>query len=283
MVAPGISLSSLCPSPGATWYSLPWVAISLRFGPVDTPLLGRVVLVTGAARGIGASVALAAARAGADVAVNDLSVEALADVVGRVRALTRRSAAFQADVSDRAQVRTMVDAIEEHFGQIDGLVNNAGIMPYTPFLEIDEQTWQRVLQTDLNGAFNCSQAVLPGMLSRGRGSIVMIASRIGQIGWPQLAHYAAAKAGMIALGKSLAREFGPKGIRVNSIAPGVTNTEMGHLSMGGEVGRHRLAELPLGRFAEPEEVAEAVLFLLSDSSSLFLGQTLNPNGGGYMP
>lgn len=250
---------------------------------MDAPLSGRVILVTGAARGIGACVALAAARAGADVAVNDLTREAMRDVVERVQTLDHKCAAFPADVANRVTVRAMVEAVEAQFGRIDGLVNNAGVMPYTPFLDIDEQTWDEVLQTDLKGAFNCSQAVLPGMLKCGTGSIVMVASRIGQIGWPGLAHYAAAKAGMIALSKSLAREFGPKGIRVNSIAPGVTNTEMGHLSMGGEVGRRRLAELPLGRFGEPEEVAEAVLFLLSDASSLFFGQTLNPNGGGFMP
>lgn len=247
-------------------------------------LEGRVVLVTGGCRGIGAATAIAAARAGADVAVNHLADEdRVCEVVDQVRALGRKSEPFTADVGQRSQVQAMVGDIIERFGRIDGLVNNAGIMPYEDFLDIEEASWERVLRADLWGPFHCSQAVLPGMVERGSGAIVMVASRIGQIGWPGLAHYAAAKGGVLALTKSLAREFGPRGIRVNAVSPGVTNTDLGHLSMGGEVGQKRRAELPLGRFAEPEEVAEAIVFLLSDAASLFLGQTLNPNGGGYMP
>ena len=251
---------------------------------MSLPLEGRVVLVTGACRGIGRAVALAAAAAGADVAVNHLNeADQACGVVTEVEALGRRCDAFAADVADESATRAMVAAVEARFGHIDGLVNNAGVMPYQDFLEIDAASWDRVIRTDLYGPFHCSQAVLPGMVARGTGSIVMVASRIGQIGWPRLAHYAAAKGGLLALTKSLAREFGPRGIRVNAVAPGVTNTDMGRLSMGGEVGQKRQAELPLGRFGEPAEVAAAVIFLLSDSASLFLGQTLNPNGGGYMP
>jgi 3-oxoacyl-[acyl-carrier protein] reductase len=121
------------------------------------------------------------------------------------------------------------------------------------------------------------------MLRSGGGSIVNIASRLGQVGWADVAHYASAKAGAIALAKSLSRAYGQQGLRVNTVAPGVTNTAMGRSVMDGEVGRRRMAELPLGRFGEPEEVADAVIFLLSDASSLFLGQTLGPNSGGLMP
>jgi 3-oxoacyl-[acyl-carrier protein] reductase len=250
----------------------------------DASLGGKLVLVTGASRGIGEAIALRAAQAGADVAVayheQAAGAEAVAD---RIRALGRRAGTFAADVSDSDQARAMVARVQDELGPIHGLVNNAGIMPQTPFLEISDAEWNQVLSTDLSGAFACSQAVLPSMLERGSGSIVMISSRLGQIGFSGVAHYTVAKAGMIALAKSLAREFGPRGIRANAVAPGVVVTDMGAQVMDGEVGRKRMAELPLGRFGTPPEIAEAAVFLLSDASSLFLGQTLNPNCGGYMP
>ena len=248
------------------------------------PLAGQLILVTGASRGIGAAVAVRAARAGADVAVayHEHSDDAAA-VADEVRALGRRSATFAADLADPAQARAMVERVQDEFGAVDGLVNNAGVMPQSPFLEISQAEWDQVLSTDLTAAFACSQAVLPGMLERGSGSIVMMSSRLGQIGFAGVAHYAAAKAGMIALAKSIAREFGARGIRANAIAPGVVVTDMGAQVMDGEVGRRRMAELPLGRFGTPPEIADATVFLLSGAASLFLGQTLNPNCGGYMP
>lgn len=242
------------------------------------------MLVTGGNRGIGAAVAVGAAGVGADVAVGYLRGEGeAAEVVARVREGGGEAEAFAADLADRGQARGLVRAVEERFGRVDGLVNNAGIMPTTPFLQISDAEWDAVLATDLSAAFACCQAVLPGMVARESGAIVNVASRLGQIGMAGVAHYAAAKAGLIALTKSLAREFGQQGIRVNAVAPGVTNTAMGRTVMDGEVGARRRAELPLGRFGEPEEVAAAVVFLLSDASALFLGQTLNPNSGGYMP
>jgi 3-oxoacyl-[acyl-carrier protein] reductase len=248
------------------------------------PLHQRLVLVTGASRGIGAAIAVGAARAGADVAVAFHEQEAEAEAVaGQVRALGGRCSTFGADLANPAQARAMVARVERELGPVHGLVNNAGIMPQTPFLEISDAEWDTVLRTDLGAAFACSQAVLPAMLERGSGSIVMISSRLGQIGFAGVAHYSSAKAGMIALAKSLAREFGPRGIRANAIAPGVVVTDMGAQVMNGEVGRKRMAELPLGRFGTPPEIADAAVFLLSDASALFLGQTLNPNGGGFMP
>ncbi len=248
------------------------------------PLAGRLVLVTGAGQGIGAAIAVAAAEAGADVAVAYLREREGADrVAEKVRALGRRAGTFPADLADPDQARAMIAQVHEEMGPVDGLVNNAGIFPQTPFLEITDTEWSEVLATDLTAAFTCTQAVLPGMLEKGAGAIVMISSRLGQIGFAGVAHYAAAKAGMIALAKSISREFGGQGIRANAVAPGVVVTDMGATVMEGEVGRRRMAELPLGRFATPPEVAAAVVFLLSDASGLFLGQTLNPNSGGYMP
>jgi 3-oxoacyl-[acyl-carrier protein] reductase len=247
-------------------------------------LSGRLVLVTGASRGIGAATALAAASEGADVAIAyHLEADRAQGVAEEVRALGRRAETFGADLANFGEAQEVVRRVEKEFGAIDGLVNNAGVMPQSPFLEMTEEEWNLVLRTDLTAAFACSQAVIPGMLERGRGSIVMVASRLGQIGFPGVAHYSAAKAGMIALAKSISREFGQQGIRANAVAPGVTITDMGSQVADGEVGRKRMAEMPLGRFGMPEEVAHSIVFLLSDRSALYLGQTLNPNSGGYMP
>ncbi len=254
-------------------------------GPFTSEALAeRVVLVTGASRGIGAAIAKACAATGADVAVGYLSGdEGAGRTVEAVRSLGRRSRAFKADVTDPQAVESMVSATLEEFGRIDALVNNAGIMPESSSTEMTLDEWRRVIDVDLTGAFICTQAVLPTMLGQASGSIVMIASRIGQIGFAGLSHYSAAKAGLLGLTKSLAKELGPKGIRVNAVAPGVTITEMAAEVMEGEVGRKRLAELPAGRFATAEEVADSVVFLLSDAAALFHGQTLCPNGGGHMP
>lgn len=247
-------------------------------------LAGQVVLVTGASRGIGAATAIACAEAGADIAVGYLDgVEGAEQTVAAVQAIGRRAEAFPADVRDESQVSSMVAAILERFGRIDGLVNNAGIMPESRIVDMTVEEWKQVIDVDLTGAFLCSRAVLDGMLERGSGSIVMIASRLGQIGFAGVAHYAAAKAGIIALAKSMAKEVGPAGVRVNSVAPGVTITEMTSDIMEGEVGLRRLAELPAGRFATAPEIAASVVFLLSDAAALYHGQTLGPNGGGHMP
>jgi 3-oxoacyl-[acyl-carrier protein] reductase len=191
--------------------------------------------------------------------------------------------ALQADVSDAGAVDEMISGVEDRFGRIDGLVNNAGVMPESHVADMSIDEWRRVIDVDLTGAFLCTRAALPGMLEHGSGSIVMISSRLGQIGFAGVAHYSAAKAGVIALAKSLAKEVGPRGVRVNVVAPGVTVTEMTADITQGEVGARRLAELPLGRFATAEEVAGSVVFLLSEAGVLYHGQTLCPNGGGHMP
>jgi 3-oxoacyl-[acyl-carrier protein] reductase len=249
----------------------------------ERPLNNQVVLVTGGSRGIGAATAKAAAEAGAAVAIGYLEDAQAADsVVRTIREAGQAADAFQADVSNPVEAKQLITSVEASFGRIDGLVNNAGIMPSSPLVEMSDEEWDAVLRTDLFGPFYCSRAVLPGMVQRGSGSIVMISSRLGQIGWPELAHYSAAKAGLLGLTKSMAREYGPQGVRVNAVAPGFTITDMTRDIVDTESGRRRLAELPSRRFPEPEHVADAVLFLLSDAAALFHGQTLNPNGGGFM-
>ncbi len=246
-------------------------------------LAGQVVLVTGGSRGIGAAISRAAAAAGATVAIGYREdAEAASAVVDSIRESGAVTESFQADVSVPSEARKMISAVESYCGRIDGLVNNAGIMPSSPIVEMSDEEWDVVLRTNLFGPFYCSRAALPGMLQRGSGSIVMISSRLGQIGWPELPHYSAAKAGLLGLTKSMAREVGPQGVRVNAVAPGFTITDMTRDIVDTEAGRRRLAELPARRFPEPENVAAAVVFLLSDAADQFLGQTLNPNGGGFM-
>ncbi len=247
-------------------------------------LAGRIVLVTGSSRGIGAEVAVKAAAEGADVAVHYRSSPEGADrTVARARELGATAEAFGADLGDGVAAEGLVARVIERFGRVDGLVNNAGRTLVGPFLETESAVWDEVIRTDLTAAFHTCRAALPSMLEHGSGSIVNIASRLGQMGVAETAAYSAAKAGLIGLTRSLAREFGPRGIRINAVAPAVTITDMTTDLVDSEEGQRRLRDMPLGRFGRADEVADAVIFLLSDRSSLFLGQTLNPNAGGYMP
>jgi 3-oxoacyl-[acyl-carrier protein] reductase len=247
-------------------------------------LVDRVVLVTGSSRGIGAEVAVKAAAEGARVAVHyHQSHDGAEQTVNRARDAGAEVESFEADIADGDEAEALVQRVIDRFGRLDGLVNNAGRTQVGPFLDIEPADWDAVIRTDLNAAFHTCRAALPSMVDRGSGSIVNIASRLGQIGVAETAAYSAAKAGLIGLTRALAREFGPRGIRVNAVAPGVTVTEMTTDLVDSEEGRRRLRDMPLGRFGRADEVADAVIFLLSDASSLFLGQTLNPNAGGYMP
>jgi len=247
-------------------------------------LAGRVVLVTGSSRGIGAEVAVKAAAEGASVAVHFVrSADAAEHVVDRVRHLGVEGRAFAADIGDGPQAERLVADVIAHFGRLDGLVNNAGRTLVGPFLEMEPAAWDEVIRTDLTAAFHTCRAALPSMVERGSGAIVNVASRLGQMGIAETAAYSAAKAGLIGLTRALAREFGPLGVRVNAVAPGMTITEMTTELADSDEGRNRLRDMPLGRFGRADEVADSVIFLLSDASSLYLGQTLNPNAGGYMP
>jgi 3-oxoacyl-[acyl-carrier protein] reductase len=252
-------------------------------GPAGS-LAGRVVLVTGSSRGIGAEIAVQAASEGATVAVHYVQApDHGATTLARVREAGADGEAFRADVADGAQAEGLVHEVIDRFGRIDGLVNNAGLTQVSPFLDITPDTWDAVIRTDLSASFHTCRAVLPSMLERGSGSIVNIASRLGQMGIAETAAYSAAKAGLIGLTRSLAREVGQRGVRVNAVAPGVVITDMTTDLVESEEGKRRMRDMALGRFGRADEVADTVIFLLSDRSALFTGQTLNPNAGGYMP
>jgi len=247
-------------------------------------LAGRVVLVTGSSRGIGAEVAAKAAAEGASVAIHyHRSEEGARRTLERVRGAGAEGETFAADLTDGREAEGLVERVIDRLGRVDGLVNNAGLTQVGPFLEITPDEWDAVIKTDLTAAFHTCRAVLPSMVERGSGTIVNIASRLAQMGIAETAAYSAAKAGLVGLTRALAREFGPHGIRVNAVAPGMTLTDMTANLADSEEGRRRLRDMPLGRLGRADEVADAVIFLLSDRSALFLGQTLNPNAGGYMP
>jgi 3-oxoacyl-[acyl-carrier protein] reductase len=248
-------------------------------------LRDRVILVTGSSRGIGAAVARRAASEGARVAVHYRTGASQADdvVADAVAAGAPDARVFAADLADGDAAEALVRAVVAAFGRLDGLVNNAGMDQRGPTLELDPATWDAVIATNLSASFRTIRAAIPVMLDQGSGSIVNIASRLGQVGIAETAAYSAAKAGLIGLTRSLAREFGARGIRINAVAPGVTVTEMTTDLVASEEGRRRMRDMALGRFGTADEVADAVIFLLSDASSLFVGQTLNPNAGGYMP
>ena len=247
---------------------------------VTVSLQGRVALVTGAATGIGRASARRLAQAGAWVWVNHLGqFHEAAALVREIEACGGQARAVEADVSDAAAVQRMAAAV----GAVDVLVINAGILQEQPFLETTEADWDWVLGVDLKAVFLVCRAFIPGMLARGQGSIVNIASDLGLLGRERYAAYCAAKAGVIGLSKSLAREFAAQNLRVNAVAPGPVATAMVSLEhMSAEWVEKELA-IPQHRLADPAEIADSVLFLASDLSRFYTGQVLGPNGGSVMP
>jgi len=248
----------------------------------DMKLTDRIAVVTGGARGIGGEIAVAFARAGADVVVADLLDEtAAAPVLSAIEQAGRRSLLVRTDVSDAQQVQDLVAAAHAEFGRIDILVNDAGVVSQVKFDELEVAEWDRVLSINLRGVFLGCRYVLPEMLARGSGKIINVASQLGQIGGLEMVHYSASKAGVIGLTKALAREVSARGVHVNAIAPGPILTDM-MAEETEEWAAKKLAELPMERFGRPEEVAPTAVFLASDDSSYFVGQTLCPNGGDVM-
>lgn len=244
---------------------------------------GQVAVVTGASGGLGRAIVLALANAGADVWINHLGQGDAADAVAQeVLDLGRRSGVIEADVSDPSQVDYLVATVLEEAGQIGVWVNNAGILEEVPVTAISVESWERMLAVNLRSVFLCTRAVLPGMLERGSGSIVNVSSQLGIKGAANAAHYAAAKGGILAFTRSVAREVGDRGVRVNAIAPGPLDTAMNDPYATQVWIATKLTQQVLPRFGKVEEVAATAVFLASPAAALYLGQTLSPNGGGVM-
>jgi 3-oxoacyl-[acyl-carrier protein] reductase len=244
-------------------------------------MTGKVAIVTGAGSGIGRATAARLARDGYAVAVNDLHPDAANLVVAEIVAAGGRAVSSPGDVSNESDVEAIARRARAKLGPVTLLVNNAGFVHQARFVDLTPADFDRMFAVHVRGTFLCIRAVLPEMLSREAGAIVNVASQLGQIGGVELVHYSAAKSAIIGLTKSLAREVGKQGVRVNAVAPGPINTPLA-MALSDEWKRAKAAELPLGRFGEPEEVAAAIAFLASDAASLFVGQTLGPNSGDVM-
>ncbi|MGO8989314.1 MAG: 3-oxoacyl-[acyl-carrier-protein] reductase [bacterium] len=244
-------------------------------------LTGKVALVTGAAQGIGRAIALLLARNGADIVVSDINLEKAEETAKEIRAIGPKATAVRVDVSNLSDVERMVEAIIEKLAKIDILVNNAGITRDKLILRMTEEDWDAVLGVNLKGTFNCTKTVIRHMAKQRSGKIVNIASVVGEMGNAGQANYSASKAGVIGLTKTIAREYAQRGINVNAIAPGYIETPM--TDALPEKAKEELKKLiPMERLGKPEDVAEAVLFLVCEESSYITGQVLNVNGGIYM-
>jgi 3-oxoacyl-[acyl-carrier protein] reductase len=242
---------------------------------------GKIALVTGGAQGIGKAIALLLAEKGSDVIVSDVNLEKAEETAREIEALRRRSMAIRANVAVFDEVEKMVQALIERFGRIDILVNNAGIARDKLLLRMTEEDWDAVLDINLKGTFNCTKTVIRHMSKQRSGRIVNIASVVGEMGNAGQANYSASKAGVIGFTKTIAREFASRGITVNAIAPGYIVTPM--TDALPEKAKEELKRMiPMERLGQPEDVAQAVLFLVSEASSYITGQVLNVNGGIYM-
>ena len=245
-------------------------------------LIGKTALVTGASRGIGREIALELARQGADVIVNYAGSEAKAyEVVEEIKGLGREAIAIQCDVSNNESVTDMVKATIDHFGKIDILVNNAGITRDNLLMRMKENEWDDVMNINLKGVFLCTKAVTRQMMKQRSGRIINISSVVGVSGNPGQANYVAAKAGVIGLTKTSAKELASRGITVNAIAPGFITTEMTD-QLTEDIQNEMLKMIPLAQFGEPKDIAHSVVFLASDDSRYITGQTIHVNGGMVM-
>ena len=245
-------------------------------------LTGRTALVTGGSRGIGRAIALALAEEGADVALNYVSSEAAAkQVVERIHKIGRKAILAQADVADFPDTFRMAQDVLKEFGHLDILINNAGINSDKTFVKMDHASWRKVLSINLDGVFNCTKVFIDQMIKQNYGRVVNITSVIGQIGNFGQANYAASKAGVAAMTKSLAKELASKGVTINAVAPGFTETEMVD-AIPEKVLNKLLEQIPMRRFGKSEEVARACVYLCSSDGDYITGAELSINGGLFM-
>jgi 3-oxoacyl-[acyl-carrier protein] reductase len=244
-------------------------------------LNGRTALVTGGARGIGEAIARAFVREGARVAILDLRLEAATATADRLAASGGKTMAVAADVSDETAVKAAVEVVSAAFGRIDILVNNAGIDTTSLVVDMPTTMWDEMMAINLRGVFLCTRAVLPGMIERKFGRIISTSSQLAHKGAAEMAHYAAAKAGVIGFTRSLAYEVARDGVTVNAICPGPIDTEL-FRNIPEDWRRRKLAELPIGRPGTVDEIAPTAVLLASDEGAYYIGATMNPNGGDVM-
>ncbi len=248
----------------------------------DRKLSGKKALVTGGSRGIGAAIVRLFAAEGAEVALLHLGdSDNAARLVASLAEPSRTALAVECDVADADAVAAAMAEVERTTGRVDILVNCAGVVDQTAFEQIAVAQWDRMIAVHLRGTFLMAQAVWPGMTRRGFGRIINFASQVAYTGMAGLTHYCAAKAGIIGLTRALALEGAQRGVTVNAIAPGPTDTDI-LLGMPAEWRAQKMAELPIGRFASPEEIAPTALLLASADGAFYVGQTLSPNGGDVM-
>jgi len=244
-------------------------------------LTGKIAVVTGAAQGIGQAIATSLAQEGADVVVADLNANRCEDTVARVQQLGRKAMAVSVNVGDWDQVKAMIDRVLKEWERIDILVNNAGITRDGLLMRMKEEDWQMVLQVNVTGTFFCAKAVLPTMSRQRSGRIVNIASIVGAIGNIGQANYAASKAAVIGLTKSVAREYASRNITVNAVAPGFIDTAMTQ-DLSADTKEALLNQIPLKRLGQSSDVADAVSFLCSEKAGYITGHVLHVNGGMHM-
>jgi 3-oxoacyl-[acyl-carrier protein] reductase len=244
-------------------------------------LVGKVALVTGGARGIGAGIAKAFADEGASVAINFLQAREAAKTVKKyVEQAGQKCSLYEGDVSNERFVESMIGGVIKEYGELDILVNNAGIMERIWFKDMSIEDWDRMIAVHMRGTFLCTKFAIDHMFKRGQGKIINVTSQLGQIGRIMWVHYSAAKAGIIGFTKALSREAAPMGVYVNAIAPGPIDT--GGVSLKPEELQSLIDSLPIKRLGTVEEVAPTAVFLASDYGNYYVGQTLGPNGGDVM-
>jgi len=245
-------------------------------------LKGKVALVTGGSRGIGKAIAIALAKEGINVALTyRINKEKAFSLVDKIESVGNKAICLRLDQKRRNNIREVIEEVRSKCGKINILVNNAAIAQEKPFETITDDDWNNMLEINLRGPFILCQEIIPDMIAQRWGRIINISSIGGQWGGFNQVHYAAAKAGLINLTKSLARIYSGKGITANAISPGLVGSKMSSKELNTEAGKKKVDNIPIGRIATPEEIAEVIVFLASEKASYITGQTINVNGGMY--